>query len=280
MLKVYKPTTPSRRKMSVLDSKGLSKSRPPKNLRSIKKYKAGRSKGRVTVRHQGGQHKRFYRKIDFKQDKFDIEGKVTSIEYDPNRTSHIVLVVYKDGEKRYIIAPGGLGVDSKILSSQKKIEVRVGNRMPLKYIPLGTPVHNIELMQDQGGKIVRSAGSAAILMGFTKTFAQLKLPSTEVRLVSSQCLASIGRVSNPEQRYIRWGKAGRSRHRGIRPTVRGKAMAPVAHPHGGGEGGSPIGLVHPKTPWGKPALGVKTRAKKKWTNKYIIKRRIKKRKKK
>lgn len=279
MLKVYKPTTPSRRKMSVLDSKKLDKAKPPKSLRSIKKKKGGRSKGRVTVRHQGGQHKRFYRKIDFRQNKFDIEGKVKTIEYDPNRTAFIALVVYSDGEKQYILAPERLEVGSNILSSQKKIEARVGNRTPLKYIPLGTSVHNIELMKGQGGKIVRSAGSSAILMGFTDEFAQLKLPSTEIRKVSSQCLASIGRLSNPERRYIRWGKAGRSRHRGVRPSVRGKAMAPVAHPHGGGEGGSPIGLVHPKTPWGRPALGVKTRRKKKWTNKYIIKRRVRKRKK-
>ena len=280
MLKIHKPTTPSRRKMSVVKSPELSKTRPHKKLISIKKYKAGRSKGKITVRHQGGQEKRYYRKIDFKQDKLDIPAKVLTIEYDPNRSCWIALLVYADGEKRYIIAPHKLRPGHQIISSQNKIEARIGNRMPLKYIPLSMPVHNIELMLGQGGKIVRSAGNSAVLMAITDKFAQLKLPSSEIRLVPSNCSASLGQVSNPERRFIRWGKAGRMRHRGIRPSVRGKAMAPVAHPHGGGEGGSPIGLIHPKTPWGKPALGVKTRKKKKWTNKYIIKRRTKKRKKK
>lgn len=280
MLKISKPTTPGRRKMSVVDTKELSKVRPLKKLVSIKKYKAGRSKGKITVRHQGGQEKRFYRKIDFKQNKFDIPAKVETLEYDPNRSAWIALLCYADGEKRYIIAPGGIKVGDQILSSKNKIEAKIGQRMPLKYIPVGTPIHNIELAPGQGGKIVRSAGNSATLMALSDGFAQIKLPSSERRLIQENCLATCGQVSNPEWRYVRWGKAGRMRHRGIRPSVRGKAMAPVAHPHGGGEGQSPIGLKHPKTPWGKPALGVKTRKKKKWTNKYIVQRRIKKRRKK
>ncbi len=280
MLKISKPTTPGRRKMSMVDTKELSKVRPLKKLISIKKKKAGRSKGKITVRHQGGQEKRFYRKIDFKQNKFNIPAKVETLEYDPNRSAWIALVCYTDGERRYIIAPQGLKVGNKIISSKEKLEAKIGNRMPLKYIPVGMPIHNIELASGQGGKIVRSAGNAAVLMALTDGFAQVKLPSTERRLIRDTCSASLGQVSNPEWRYINWGKAGRVRHRGVRPSVRGKAMAPVAHPHGGGEGQSPIGLVHPKTPWGKPALGVKTRRKKKWTNKYIVKRRIKKRRKK
>ncbi len=278
MLKIYKPTTPSRRKMSLVSTKELIKVRPQRRLISIKRYKAGRSKGKITVRHQGGQEKRFYRKIDFRQDKFDIPAKVETIEYDPNRSCWIALICYLDGEKRYIIAPKELKVGDRILNSKNKIEAKMGNRMPLKYVPLGMAIYNIELAPGQGGKIVRSAGSAAILMGFTEDnkFVQIKLPSSEIRLISSSCLASLGQVSNPERRFIRWGKAGRIRHRGIRPSVRGKAMNPYSHPHGGGEGNSPIGLKHPKTPWGKPALGVRTRRRKKWTSKYIIKRRIKK----
>ncbi len=279
MLKVYKPTTPARRKMSVVATNKLSKVKPNKGLVSGKKSKAGRSHGQVTVRHKGGGEKRLYRKIDFKQDKFNIPARVKTLEYDPNRSSWIVLLYYVDGEKRYILAPDKLKIGSQVLSSKEKIEAQIGNRMPLKFIPFGFAVHNIEMEPGRGGKIVRSAGSSAILMTCEKGFAQLKLPSGERRLIKDTCSASIGEVSNSEWRHIRWGKAGRMRRRGIRPTVRGKAMAPVAHPHGGGEGHSPIGLVHPKTPWGKPALGVKTRSKKKWTNKYIIKRRIKKKKK-
>ncbi len=280
MLKLYKPTTPGRRKASVVDTKELSNVRPFKKLRVIKKRKSGRSHGKVTVRHQGGQEKRYYRKIDFRRDKFDIPAEIKTLEYDPNRSAWIALVCYTDGEKKYILMPEGMKVGNKIFNSQKKIDADLGNRMPLKYIPLGTKVYNIELQPNQGGKLARSAGNTAVLMDINDSLAQLKLPSTERRIVSENCLASVGSVSNPEWRFIRWGKAGRMRHRGIRPTVRGKAMAPVAHPHGGGEGNSPIGLKHPKTPWGKPALGVKTRNKKKWTNKYIVSRRVKKRKKK
>lgn len=279
MLKLYKPTTPGRRKASVVSTKELSNVRPARKLRIIKKRKAGRSHGKITIRHQGGQEKRYYRLIDFRRDKFDIPATIKTLEYDPNRSAWIALVCYTDGEKKYILMPEGMKVGDKILNSQKKIDADLGNRMPLKHIPLGTKVYNIELQPNQGGKMARSAGNVAVLMDVNNSLAQLKLPSTERRMVSENCLASIGSVSNPEWRFTRWGKAGRMRHRGIRPTVRGKAMAPVAHPHGGGEGNSPIGLKHPKTPWGKPALGVKTRNKKKWTNKYIIKRRAKKRKK-
>jgi large subunit ribosomal protein L2 len=280
MLKLYKPTTPGRRKTSVVDTKGLSSVRPEKKLRVIKKKKAGRSHGQITVRHQGGQEKRYYRLVDFRRDKFDIPATVKTLEYDPNRSAWICLVAYADGEKRYILMPEGMKKGDQVLSSQKKIEAELGNRMPLKYIPLGTAVYNIELQFNQGGKIARSAGNSAILVDLNNGLAQLKMPSSERRMVSENCLASIGVVSNSDWRFVRWGKAGRMRHRGIRPTVRGKAMAPVAHPHGGGEGQNPIGLKHPKTPWGKPALGVKTRNKKKWTNKYIISRRVKKRRKK
>ncbi len=280
MLKLYKPTTPGRRKASVVDTKELSNVRPNRKLRVIKKRKAGRSHGKITVRHQGGQEKRYYRLIDFRRDKFDIPATIKTLEYDPNRSAWIALVCYADGEKRYILMPEGMKIKDKILNSREKIDADLGNRMPLKYIPLGTKVYNIELQPNQGGKMARSAGNTAVLMDTNNGLAQLKLPSSERRMVSENCFASIGSVSNPEWRFVRWGKAGRMRHRGIRPTVRGKAMAPVAHPHGGGEGNSPIGLKHPKTPWGKPALGVKTRNKKKWTSKYIILRRVKKRRKK
>jgi large subunit ribosomal protein L2 len=279
MLKIYKPTTPSRRKMSVVETKELSKDKPLKSLLKTRKKKSGRSKGKISVRHQGGGEKRFLRQVDFKQNKFNIPGKIKSLEYDPNRSAWIALVFYQDGEKRYILAADKLKVGETILASKEKIELKIGNRMPLKYLPIGTQIHNLELIPGQGGKLVRSAGNAAVLMALNNGWAQIKLPSTERRLIKEDCLATIGQVSNVDWRYVRWGKAGRMRHRGIRPTVRGKAMAPVAHPHGGGEGNSPIGLKHPKTPWGKPALGVKTRNKKKWTNKYIIKKRTKKKKK-
>ncbi len=281
MLKIYKPTTPGRRKTSVIDHRLLSKVKPLKSLIEINKKRSGRNNsGQVTVRHQGGGEKRYYRKIDFKQDKFDLSGKIKTLEYDPNRSAWIALVSYQDGEKRYILAPDGLKVGDVIISSKNKIDAKIGNRLPLKHIPSGTSIHNIELIPGQGGRLVRSAGNVASLMALNNGFAQIKLPSSERRMISENCLASCGQISNSDWRYVRWGKAGRMRHRGIRPSVRGKAMAPVAHPHGGGEGHSPIGLKRPKTPWGKPALGVKTRNKKKWTNKYIIQRRvIKKRKK-
>lgn len=280
MLKIYKPTTPGRRKTSIVDTSGLSKEKPYKKLLKIKKKKGGRSHGRITVRHQGGGAKRFLRNIDFKRDKFNIPGKIKTLEYDPNRSAWIALVFYKDGDKRYILASDKMKIGDEILSSKEKIDLKPGYRMPLKYLPIGTQIYNIELVPGQGGKLVRSAGNNAVLMSLSDGFAQVKLPSTERRLIREDCLVTIGQVSNSDWRYVRWGKAGRMRHKGVRPTVRGKAMAPVAHPHGGGEGNTPVGLKHPKTPWGKPALGVKTRNKKKWTNQYIVKRRIKKKRKK
>ncbi|MDD2646626.1 MAG: 50S ribosomal protein L2 [Patescibacteria group bacterium] len=274
MLKFYKPTTPGRRQTSIVDTSSLTKKRPEKSLTVYLKEKSGRNnQGQVTLRHQGGGMKKLYRQIDFKQNKFDLVAKVIAIEYDPNRTAWIALICFPDGEKRYVLAPHGLKVGDKIVSSLNKLEAKPGNRMPLKYIPTSYLVHSIELTPGEGAKIVRSAGSGASLMTVEGGHAQLKLPSGEVRLVSENCCASVGQLSNVDWHLVRWGKAGRMRLRGIRPSVRGKAMNPVDHPHGGGEGHQPIGLVHPKTPWGKPALGVKTRNRKKWTNKFILKRR-------
>ncbi|MCD6096819.1 50S ribosomal protein L2 [bacterium] len=279
IMKYYKPTTPSRRKASVVEApKPVVEA--PKSLKKGSLKRQGRSQGKVTVRHRGGGAKRLYRKVDFYQNKFDIPGRVESLEYDPNRTAWIALVVYKDGEKRYILAPDKIGLKTEIYSSLKKIEPKIGNRMPLKYIPYGVPIHNLELEPLKGGKLVRSAGSAAYILGIEGNYAIVKMPSGERRKINKECLATVGAVSNPENKNVRYGKAGRIRHLGIRPSVRGKAMNPVDHPHGGGEGHSPIGLKHPKTPWGKPALGVKTRKKKKWTNKFILQRRAKKKKKK
>jgi len=274
-IKLYKPTTSGRRKASALERKILTKKEPEKSLIKGKISKAGRALGKITVRHRGAGAKRLYREIDFHQDKFDILGKVKSIEYDPNRSAFIALISFPDGEKRYILAQEGLKVGDEILSSLSKIELKIGNRMPLKFIPTGTIVSNVELFKGRGGQMARAAGSGVVVMGSEKGYTQLKLPSGEIRLVPEDCLASIGQMSNVDRWLIRFGKAGRKRHLGIRPSVRGKAMSPVAHPHGGGEGQTPIGLVHPKTPWGKPALGIKTR-KKKWSDRFIIKRRKKK----
>lgn len=271
VLKIYRPTTPSRRKASVI--KGPKKIKPLKSLTVPKKGSVGRSQGKISIRHRGGGAKQLYRIIDFKQNKFDIPAKVLAIEYDPNRTSYIARVEYADKEKRYVLAQKELKIGDEILSSLSKIEPKTGFRMPLKYIPLNFPISNIELHPGQGGKMIRSAGSEASLIGAEGGWMQIKLASGEIRKISENCLATIGGVSKPKWGLIRWGKAGRMRHRGIRPSVRGKVMSPRDHPHGGGEGGCPIGLVHPKTPWGKPALGPKTRNKKKWSNKFIIKRR-------
>ncbi|MFH0853932.1 MAG: 50S ribosomal protein L2 [bacterium] len=278
-IKIYKPITPGRRISSVDDFKDITASKPEKSLIVMKKKKGGRnSQGRITVRHKGGGAKQYYRVIDFKRDKFDVPAKVISIEYDPNRSARIALLSYIDGEKRYIIAPAGLKVGYAIISSRKnEIEINIGNAMPLEKIPTATFIYNIELFPGKGGELARSAGVNVQLMGIEGEFAQLKLPSGEIRLVPKQCMATIGQVSNPDYRLIRWGKAGRKRHLGIKPTVRGKAMNPVDHPHGGGEGRNPIGLKHPKTPWGKVALGVKTRNKKKASSKLIIQRRKKRR---
>jgi len=273
MLKVYKPTTPGRRDTSVVVTRDLAPNKPLKSLTKYIKSKAGRSFGQVTVRHQGGGVKRTYRVIDFRQQIFDIPAKVLSIEYDPNRSCWIALISYTNGIKTYVIAPDSLKAGDKIIFSKSKLDVNIGNRMPLKYIPDGYMIHNVELFPGQGGKIVRSAGTGAMVMVHENGMVQLKLPSKEIRIVSEDCCASIGVISNPERKHVRWGKAGRMRKRGIRPSVRGKAMNPCDHPHGGGEARNPIGLVHPKTPWGKPALGVKTRKKHKSSNKFIIKRR-------
>ncbi len=279
MLKKYKPTTPGRRKASVLNTKGL-KGKPLKSLRKTKNYKAGRSKGRISVRHQGGQHKRFIRLVDFKRQKMNIPGIVKSIEYDPNRTANIALIFYNDGEKSYILAPKDLKVGDTVLVSKESVKIKPGNRTTLENIPTGAQIYNIEFIPNQGGKIVRSAGASATLMSKGESYAQVKLPSSEIRRFPLKAMASIGQVSNPDWRFIRWGKAGRKRHKGIRPSVRGKAMVPAAHPHGGREGGGHIGRNYPRTPWGKPAFGVQTRNKKKQSKKFIIRRRIKKKKKK
>ena len=273
-IKVYKPTTPARRKTSVLVNKDLSKARPKKALVTIKKKRAGRNnKGRITVRHQGGGVKRFIRKVDFKRQKFDIVAKVEAIEYDPNRNANIALIVYVDGARSYILAPDKLKVGDKIKSSEKKISIKTGNRLLLKNIPTGTTVYNVEMVPSKGGQLARSAGNGLTLMSLSDGKAQLKMPSGEIRIVFDKCAASIGMPSNPEFRNIRWGKAGRMRHKNIRPTVRGKVMNPVDHPHGGGEGSNPIGLKHPKTYKGKPAYGIKTRKQNKSSDKFIIKRR-------
>ena len=278
-MKNYRPITPGQRQMTKADDSQLTKkARPFKKLLKIKKSKAGRSKqGRITVWHKGGGHKKKYRIIDFKRiDKIGIPAKVRSIEYDPNRSCYIALVVYKDGEKRYILAPQDLKIGDEVITDEK-VPLRPGNRMFFKNIPVGTFVYNIEIIPGQGGKIVRSAGNSAQLMAIEGGYAQIKLPSEEIRVVPEKSMASIGVLSNPEHSFENLGKAGRTRWLGIRPTVRGSAMNPVDHPHGGGEGRAPIGLRKgPKTPWGKQAYGVKTRKKKKYSDKFIISRRHKK----
>jgi len=279
-IKVYKPTTPSRRRTSVLVSDASRKSNPVKSLRVIKKKNGGRNnQGKITVRHKGGGAKRFIRLVDFKRAKFDIPAKVETIEYDPNRNANIALICYADGARQYILAEDKMKVGDKLVNSKTKYIRGVGNRFSLHLIPSGVDVYNIELEEGQGGKIVRGAGTSAILMSIEGKYAQLKMPSGEIRKVSKECMASVGQVSNPEYRNIRWGKAGRMRHLGIKPTVRGKVMNPVDHPHGGGEARNSIGLKHPKTPWGKPALGVKTRKANKKSDKLIVQRRKKKRRK-
>lgn len=277
-MKIYKPTTPGRRNMTGIDyKKTVTSSKPHKPLVKPIKKKAGRNKqGRITVRHRGGGHKKKYRVIDFKRDKFDIPANVESIEYDPNRSAFIALVTYKDGKKRYILAPQNLKIGDKIITSEK-VPIIPGNRMVLKNMPVGTFVYNVELTPGKGGQIVRSAGTSAQITAIEGGYVHLTLPSSEIRMVLENAMASIGSLSKPEHRFINLGKAGRSRWLGRRPTVRGVAMNPVDHPHGGGEGRSPVGQRKgPKTPWGKKAHGVKTRKKKKYSNKFIIKRRKKK----
>jgi large subunit ribosomal protein L2 len=272
-IRVHNPTSPGRRKSSVDTFEDITKTEPEKSLITIKKKNSGRSGGKITVRHRGGGTRRYLREIDFLRDKLDAPAKVLAVEYDPNRTGRIALLQYTDGEKRYIVAPFGLMVGEEIVSSKTKAEIKIGNRMPLEIIPVGTVVHSIELQPGMGGILVRSAGMGAQLLAVEGPYAQLKMPSREVRMVKKECMATIGEVGAKDRRLIRWGKAGRMRHRGWRPTVRGKAMNPVDHPHGGGEGLSPIGLKYPKTKWGKHALGVKTRKANRWSDKYIIKRR-------
>ncbi len=272
-IKVYKPTSPGRRGMSVLTFEEITKTEPERSLLAPRKQKAGRNnQGRITVRHRGGGHKRRYRIIDFKRDKWGVPGKVVSIEYDPNRSARIALIAYVDGEKRYIIAPLGLQVGDTVMAGPGA-EIRPGNALPLGDIPLGTTIHNIELTPGKGGQLVRAAGTSAQLMAKEGDYAIVRLPSGEMRKIHVTCMATIGQVSNPDHINVNLGKAGRSRWLGWRPTVRGSAMDPEAHPHGGGEGRAPIGLPGPKTPWGKPALGYKTRRKFKPSDRFIVRRR-------
>ncbi|MAG11686.1 MAG: 50S ribosomal protein L2 [Parcubacteria group bacterium] len=272
-IKRYKPTTPGRRKSSVNTTKDLTQKRPEKSLRVIKKRKAGRSRGRIAVRHRGGGAKRFIRIIDFKRTKFDVPATVTAVEYDPNRGAHIMLLQYEDGEKRYSLAPQTIKEGDKVISSEKEVDLTPGNRTKLKNIPVGLDLHDIELQPGAGSRMVRGAGGSARLRALEGKYALIKLPSGEIRKVLAECSATLGQVSNPDHNLVRYGKAGRTRHRGFRPTVRGKVMNPCDHPHGGGEGSTSIGMTHPKTPWGKHALGVRTRKSKKFSNKFIVKRR-------
>lgn len=274
-IRKFKPTSPARRHMTASTFEEITKTEPEKSLVvSLNKSGGRNAHGKITVRHRGGGAKRKYRIIDFKRDKDGIPGKVASIEYDPNRTANIALINYADGEKRYILAPYGLKVGDAIISGEEA-DIKVGNSKQLKDIPVGTTVHNVELKPGKGAQLVRSAGAEAQLMAKEGKYAQLKLPSGEFRLVSVDCRATIGQVGNLDHELITIGKAGRTRHMGIRPTVRGSAMNPVDHPHGGGEGRAPIGMPAPLTPWGKPALGLKTRNKKKKSDKYIVRRRTK-----
>lgn len=270
-VKQIKPTTPGQRHKKVAVN-NLSQNGPRKSLikKTLKKKSGRNNTGKITIRHRGGGSKRRLRTIDFKRNKQDIPGKVVSIEYDPNRSSHIALILYKDGEYRYILAPEGLEVGAEVISAVKP-EINPGNCLPLENIPVGTPIHNIELRPGKGGQIVRSAGSFATIQSKEEEFVALLLPSKEVRLVKSGCFATIGQVGNSDHSNRKLGKAGKSRHMGRRPSVRGSAMHPAAHPHGGGEGRTGVGLKHPKTPWGKPAMGKKTRKVKKFSDKYIIK---------
>jgi len=271
-VKVYKPKTAGTRHKTSYTFEEITKTVPEKSLITPKKKKSGRNMyGRITVRHQGGGHKRFIRIIDFKRDKVDIPAKVAAIEYDPNRTARLALLHYVDGEKRYIIAPVGLMVGDEIVSS-KVADIRPGNSLPMANIPVGTTIHNIELQPGKGGQMVRSAGTSAQLLAKEGKYAHVRLPSGEVRLVLQECRASIGQVGNVDHSNIKLGKAGRKRHMGWRPAVRGSAMTPRDHPHGGGEGRSPIGMPSPKSPWGKPTLGKKTRHNKR-TDKYVVRHR-------
>ncbi|MBP8856901.1 MAG: 50S ribosomal protein L2 [Anaerolineaceae bacterium] len=271
-VKVYKPTTPGLRDMTGYTFDEITKTSPERSLVVIRKQYSGRNnQGRVTVRHQGGGHRQFIRKIDFKRDKLDIPAKVAAIEYDPNRTARLALLYYADGEKRYILAPVGLKVGDTVVAGANA-EIRIGNSLPIANIPVGTTIHNIEMHLGKGGQLVRSAGSSAQLLAKEGDNAQIRMPSGEVRLVRQVCSATIGQLGNVEHSNIKLGKAGRKRHMGIRPTVRGTAMSPRDHPHGGGEGRQPAGMPSPKTPWGKPTRGYRTRRNKE-TDQYIVRRR-------
>lgn len=271
-IKIYRPTSAGRRNMTVSAFTEITRSKPERSLLAPLRNRGGRNnRGVITVRHQGGGHKRRYRIIDFRRDKWDIAGRIESIEYDPNRSARIALVIYQDGERRYIIAPSELKVGDNVMSGPNA-DIRAGNALPIRNIPLGTVVHNVELYPGRGGQLVRSAGNSAQLLAKEGTMAQLRLPSGEVRYIDMNCLATIGTVSNADHSNLNMGKAGRKRWSGIRPSVRGIAMDPGSHPHGGGEGRSPVGMKAPKTPWGKPALGKKTRRNKD-TNKFIVRRR-------
>ncbi|HET9016220.1 MAG TPA: 50S ribosomal protein L2 [Thermomicrobiaceae bacterium] len=270
-IRKYKPTSAGRRNMTVSTFEEITKTKPEKSLIEPLKRHAGRNnQGRLTTRHQGGGNRRFYRRIDFKRDKYGIPGRVDAIEYDPNRSARIALIVYRDGEKRYMLAPLGLKVGDTVQSGSGS-PIRIGNALPLSDIPLGTQIHNLELYPGRGGQLVRSAGASAQLMAKGDGYAQVRMPSGEVRMVRLECLATLGQVGNVDHENVRIGKAGRTRHMGIRPTVRGSVMNPRDHPHGGGEGRAPIG-GQPQTPWGKPALGYRTRRNKK-TDKFIVRRR-------
>ena len=272
-VKKFRPTTPSRREMTMATFEEITTNVPEKSLLVSLSKNAGRNaQGKITVRHRGGGAKRKYRVIDFKRNKDGVVGTVATIEYDPNRTAYIALVVYADGEKRYILAPAGLKVGDKV-ESGSNADIKPGNALPLKNIPIGTVVHNVELQVGKGGQLVRSAGSSAQLMAKEGNYATLRLPSGEMRYVRIECRATVGTVSNATNDIINLGKAGRKRHMGWRPTVRGSVMNPNDHPHGGGEGKSPVGRPSPVTPWGKPALGYKTRKNKKYSDRFIIKRR-------
>jgi len=272
-IKIYKPYTPSSRNKSSLDFSNLSKNKPAKSLLiSLHRAKGRNNQGRITTRHKGGGHKRRYRLIDFKRNKFNISGIVNSIEYDPNRNTNIALINYEDGEKRYILHPENLNVGDKIMASHNA-EIKIGNSLPLDNIPLGTDVHNVELIPGKGGQLIRSAGTSAKILAKENNFVVLRLSSKEIRLFKKECSATVGKLSNSDFYNVVLGKAGRSRWLGVRPTVRGSVMNPVDHPHGGGEGRCPIGKPRPLTPWGKPALGMKTRKKKNKSDMFIIRRR-------
>jgi large subunit ribosomal protein L2 len=271
-IKIYKPTTPSRRNMTGYSFDEITKDTPERSLIVLRKAHAGRdNKGRISVRHQGGGQRQYIRMVDFKRNKIGIPARVSAIEYDPNRTARLALLVYADGEKRYIIAPVGMKVDDAVMAGPTA-EIRPGNSLPISSIPVGTMIHNIEMKEGKGGQLVRSAGTSAQLLAKEGDYAQIRMPSGEVRLIRQKCYATVGQVGNTDHSNIKLGKAGRKRHMGIKPTVRGTAMSPRDHPHGGGEGRQPTGMPGPKSPWGQPTRGYRTRRNKS-SNQYIVRRR-------